>query len=166
MTLWTATSDLNDTVEEFDAAFAAAKEADWPTVDARLALYSTLEALYRMREYRKEQLGGQKAYLAAIATQVESEVPEGVVTARGKFVHELVSAPTPQMQPLYPGEDVYPSDQLFPGQNLTWREATDPFVVAAFGQTDQLARYTKIAGLRTLETVVERRNFFSAITRP
>ncbi len=156
--LWKPTLDLTHTIEEFDHDFERLRQATDQSVEHRSALHGCVGALYRMREHRESAYG--KAYFAT--DPVNSAVPEGVITARGKLAHLVVNAPMPETQVLYPSKTLFPGNYTYPGQNLQWRDESDPLVVAGF-TSRQLDRYRAIAGKRVLETLRAARDFYSGL---
>ena len=162
--LWTPTPHLDHTIEEFDVEFERLREATEQSPEHRSALHGCLGALYRMREHRESTYGTSTAYFAALSTDpVNSIVPEGVITARGKLEHLVVSKPMPETHVLYPGETVFPGNYTYPGRNLQWRDESDPLVMGAGFTPCALGRYRAIAGKPVLETLRAARDFYCGL---
>lgn len=162
--LWNPTPDLTHTIDEFDHDFERLRRATDQSVEHRSALHGCVGDLYRMREHRESTYLTPNAYFAALRNDtVNSAVPEGVITARGKLAHLVVNAPMPETQDLYPGETVFPGNYTYPGQNLQWRDGSDPLVVGAGFTPGEFGRYRAIAGKRVLETLRAARDFYSGL---
>lgn len=114
--LWNPTTDLDDSVAEFDSEFERLrKEAHESSVEHRTALHGCIGAIHRMREYRKSSYGSDQRYYQVLATDtVSSPVSEGVVTVRGKLEHAVVRAPMPESVGLFPGDNTFPGNTLTP----------------------------------------------------
>lgn len=125
----TTNSDLDLTIEDFNAAFrqladeCTKQNSARSTDNIRRILRTTLACLYEIRAYREgEGSAERKGYHDRIlrSETTGGGVTEGIAWARGKMVHRLVHGLTPEHRPLYPREDLYPSNHLSPGENLTW----------------------------------------------
>jgi hypothetical protein len=111
---------LGDLVSDFDVAVDRLRRAaPADSTEQRRALRDALACLYELREYRENVSGGKQGYWTTAASCEEGQVTEGIVCLRGKMVHELIRA-EPQIRPLAPSNNLYPSDDLAPGANLTW----------------------------------------------
>jgi hypothetical protein len=52
-------------------------------------------------------------------------VTEAITALRGRLVHDFVNGFGPQSGPIYPRPNLYPSEDLWPGDNLVWRRPED-----------------------------------------
>jgi hypothetical protein len=62
----------------------------------------------------------KKTYRDKAAKSRQGRITEGIIALRGGMTHELVKHVPPEARPLYLGNNLYPSPNLFPGKNLTW----------------------------------------------
>jgi len=111
--------DLNHAFEELIAVSAG----DEPSVRRRLAAY--LDALYTLREYRSAQLKravGKQIWEPVVRKGhvLGGQQVEGHLVPRGNKIHSPIKMAPPPTAPVYPGDRLFPSNCLYPGENLTW----------------------------------------------
>jgi hypothetical protein len=106
-----------------------ARLTDVSTVRLRVGAY--LGAVYRFRNYRKAQLGkatGTKDGWEKLVRKrhvAGGQHVEAHLVVRGKLDHDMTKMELPALAPIYPSESLFPSDYLYPGQNLTWKQLNE-----------------------------------------
>lgn len=113
-------SYLQETVEDLNIAFEDLRAAGDDAIQRR-ALKATLDNLYRIRAHRLQT----PDYYEHSDSCDDGKITEGITYLRGILTHHLTKQVAPLKQPLFPGASVYPSEDLFPGSNLTWLEAAE-----------------------------------------
>jgi hypothetical protein len=103
---------------------ATATSGDVSTVQLRLGTY--LGAAYSLRNYRKGQLAkatGAKDTSERLVRNghlADGQHVEADLVARGNQDHSMTKMELPAPAPIHPSESLFPSDDLYPGQNLIW----------------------------------------------
>ena len=111
----------DEAAEDFDIAVDQLRAANDPGARRR-AIKAILDEVYRLREHRWQQVGNVDAYQLLARQHRAGRTVEGLSAVRAvpaHFVAQLVSV-IPEMQPVYPSDDLFPSEDLKPGLNLTW----------------------------------------------
>jgi hypothetical protein len=92
----------------------------------RLRLGTYLDALSRLRDYRQGQLNeatqADRVWerLVHKGMIANGQYVEGNLVARNNQHHSMTKMAAPAGAPLYPSEQLIPSDYLYPGENLMW----------------------------------------------
>jgi hypothetical protein len=151
---------LLDLVSDFDAAIDRLRDAPAASDEQRRGLREALACLYELRVYRERTFTGGEAYWDRADRYDAGKVTEGIVGLRGEMVHKLVRAES-EMRPLYPSEDLRPSDYLYPGENLTWVPPDEMDPPPQWRSGDRRSTYyeTVVAGQPVLPTLDVARHF-------
>lgn len=158
-----AVTDRQALLQDLATAIQNVRASDGGDGNERLRVRYALLEVYRIRE--QVWVAGlasadNKRYYTAADTRPEWQTVEALVAVHNVDKHGHALAVRVGFEPLYPGENVFPSDYLFPGTNLYWRAWQDlPQDVAEAmrnairgGVAERLYR-GRLAGRLVLETL-------------
>lgn len=154
-------ASLHDLLTDFDASLTRLSEADQED-ELRRALNEALSVLYSLRENQKREAGG--SYFESIRSGApEGRVTEGLVGVRALATHNFAKAVEPRSAMLYPGVNVLPGHEVFPGESLQWLPLHElgPESADLLREKKEQGRYYEdlVSGRPVLSTLLDARRF-------
>jgi hypothetical protein len=152
-------------MSDFDAATERLLASTPGTDEFRRALKEQLNEVYAVQQHRCNQIE-KRGYLSLALTVPGGRVTQGLIALRAVPVHEVASLARvlPVPSPLYPGESLFPSADLYPGSVLTWLgtdhmvDAPDRLARPGSGPEDGAPCYrTDVAGRPVRQTLADAR---------